>query len=216
MVPDVFRPSTHHPTEPASRVHLLPCGYSSCLGTHQRRFDIHNCRESFSHGAAGSRLNHRVLHAALCKSSWAEPIPHYGPEQIPPGRPGFAPRPLCRTKLVFFYWEIVIKTSSSLGYASPLPTETALHGPSTRVWPPSGPAISVNNIWNLHVSLALRTKDVNKTPTSTTFFLNWRRKFCSLLLDLAIVRKSIVSDALWGLAETCEIKATRLWSWKEL
>lgn len=201
MVPDVSRPSVHHPQRqhPESPP---PPGCSSCLGTHQRRFDIQNCHESFSHGAAGSSLNHRVLYSALCKSSWAEPILHYGPEQIPLGRPGFAPRPLCRAKWVFFYfyfyWEIVIKTSSSLGYASALPTGTALCDSFTTVWPLPGPAVSVNNVWNLPVSLVLKTKYVSKTPTTTTFLLNWRGKFCLLASG-----KSIMCDILRAGRDLC-------------
>lgn len=79
---------------------------------------------------------------------------------------------------------------------------------SKRVWPPPGPAVSVSNIGNSPVSLALRTENTNKTPTTTTFLPNQRRKFCFLLLSVAIVGKSILCDTLGGLAETGEIKAT--------
>lgn len=59
---------------PPRRAHIQSpppprCGCSSCLGIHQKRLDIHNCCESFSHGAVGSCLHHGVLYSGLCRSS---------------------------------------------------------------------------------------------------------------------------------------------------
>ena len=48
-----------------------PCGCSSCPGTHQRRFDIHNRCESCSHGTTGSRPHHCMLYSAFVSA--AEP-----------------------------------------------------------------------------------------------------------------------------------------------